>query len=272
MTYYAPSGIPASYCDGIVARTGAQAYSTHLSDFNARKAVASPIKIEITGTYNSGAKTGVANIHISNTSGSTVSGTMQCIITETKIAYAWGAGTSAPQDSIFHVARDLIPDQNGEAVSISAGGTLDKVRNFTIGSTWKPNDCYLIVFVQGSNKEIYQAAKVCAPQIQGIEESALKYPIMLQNEPNPFKDKVTISYNIPVTSKTSLEVYDITGKLLKTIVNKVETAGHKEVIWNGKDIKGKEMPSGLYFIKLICLSARQVSEKTELTSKVMLLR
>ncbi|MDD5528622.1 MAG: Omp28-related outer membrane protein [bacterium] len=265
------TGIPVSYCDGIIQRVGGQAYSTYLSDFNARKAVASPIKIEITGSYNSSAKTGVANIHISNTSGSTVSGTMQCILTETKIAYAWGAGTSAPQDSIFGAARDLIPDQNGDAVSINAGGSIDKTRDFTIAPTWKPGDCCLVVFVQGSNKEIYQAAKVHVTQI-GIAESTIKYPVMLKNEPNPFKDKVTISYNIPVTSKTSLEVYDITGKLVKTIVNKVETIGHKEALWDGKDIKGKKMPSGLYFVKLACLPARQVSGKTELTSKVMLLR
>jgi len=253
------TGIPVSYCDGAVQRIGTQAYSTYLSDFNARKAVASPIKIEVTGSYNSSAKTGVANIHISNTSGATVSGTLQCILAETNIAYTW-----YDQDSIFGPARDLIPDQNGEAVSISAGGTLDKVRNFTVNAAWKPGDCYLVIFVQGSSKEIYQAAKVHIMQI-GAEESAIKYPAMLKNEPNPFKDRVTISYNIPITSKTSLEVYDITGKLVKTITNKVETIGHKEAIWDGKDIKGKEMSSGLYFVKL-------KSGETELTSKVMLLR
>lgn len=238
------TGVPTTYTDGVIQRIGAQNYSVYLNDVNTRKAVTSPLTIELTGGYNSSSRTGVINAHITNTSESTVSGVLQCILTETNIAHSWGG-----LDSIFHVARDLIPDQNGEAISIAAGNSTDKSRSFTINSGWKPNDCYIVVFVQGSTKEIYQASKVKVSSI-GIEENKQPSLISLKNEPNPFSNQMVISYYLPNTCKVSLEAYDITGKLIQTFVDRLEPTGLKEIMWDGKDSNGLEIPAGPYFIKL----------------------
>ena len=64
---------------------------------------------------------------------------------------------------------------------------------------------------------------------------------------------------------TLLQVYDIAGKPIKTIVDRAETQGNKEKIWDGTDNKGEKVPTGLYFLKL-------ETGKYKLTKKITLLR
>lgn len=152
--FYSVSGIPATRCDGIISRVGAS-YSTYRNDFNTRKVVPMPIKINLAGSsYNLPSKSGTVKIRIINTSGSTISGTMHIVVYETSIAYTW-QGVS----TLYDVVRDMVPTNNGTPVSIPAGDYVDKTENFTTDDTWNGANCGVVVFVQGSSKEVYQAAK-----------------------------------------------------------------------------------------------------------------
>jgi len=82
----------------------------------------------------------------------------------------------------------------------------------------------------------------------------------MQNYPNPFSVKTVISYQVPVTSKVSLKIYDVTGRLVKTLVDELKSAGAYTVKLDGKD-----MPSGLYFYQL------KVGQETR-TKKLLLIR
>uniref|UniRef100_A0A7C3N9R1 T9SS type A sorting domain-containing protein n=1 Tax=candidate division WOR-3 bacterium TaxID=2052148 RepID=A0A7C3N9R1_UNCW3 len=73
---------------------------------------------------------------------------------------------------------------------------------------------------------------------------------LTQNQPNPFKDVTIIEYAVPVKGKVTLEVYDITGKLVKTLVNEVKEVSWYTAKWDGKDNSGKNVASGVYFYKL----------------------
>ncbi len=66
-----------------------------------------------------------------------------------------------------------------------------------------------------------------------------------QNFPNPFNPSTKIIFNLPKSSNVKLAVYDIQGKLLKTLVEGELTAGSYRVEWNAKDY-----PSGIYFYRL----------------------
>jgi flagellar hook assembly protein FlgD len=59
-----------------------------------------------------------------------------------------------------------------------------------------------------------------------------------------------IAYQIPFTCRVSLTIYDATGRLVRTLVDRVEDAGYKSAIWNGKDDEGNDASSGIYFYKL----------------------
>ncbi len=86
----------------------------------------------------------------------------------------------------------------------------------------------------------------------GIAESKEAMPttyILQLSKPNPFYNTTEIRYGLPVTSRISLAIYDITGKLVKTLVNGTENLGFHKVIWNGLDNAGRRVGTGLYFIR-----------------------
>lgn len=70
------------------------------------------------------------------------------------------------------------------------------------------------------------------------------------NYPNPFNPETKIGYFIPKACQVKLEVFNILGQRVRTLVDEAQTAGKKEVTWDGKDEKGNQVASGVYFYKL----------------------
>ena len=84
-------------------------------------------------------------------------------------------------------------------------------------------------------------------------EGAIKIPVrfsLKQNHPNPFNPATTIEFNLTRDSHVYLRIYDVTGKLVKTVLNEWKKAGYHSVVWDGKDNKGNAAASGLYFYRL----------------------
>ncbi|MCK4547317.1 MAG: T9SS type A sorting domain-containing protein [Candidatus Eisenbacteria sp.] len=71
-----------------------------------------------------------------------------------------------------------------------------------------------------------------------------------QNVPNPFNPVTEIRYQIPASSRVSLEVFDVAGRLVCTLVDEVRQAGLHAAVWNGRDTNGRDVPSGVYFYRL----------------------
>ncbi len=70
-----------------------------------------------------------------------------------------------------------------------------------------------------------------------------------QNYPNPFNPTTAISYSLPVTSRIKIQVYDITGSLVNTLLNTEQAAGKHQIIWNGKNSSGAQVSTGIYFLR-----------------------
>jgi flagellar hook assembly protein FlgD len=68
-----------------------------------------------------------------------------------------------------------------------------------------------------------------------------------QNYPNPFNPSTEIRYNVPKTSPVKLAVYDVMGRLVRTLVDQTMSAGAQRTTWNGKDNNGQTVSSGVYF-------------------------
>jgi hypothetical protein len=86
-----------------------------------------------------------------------------------------------------------------------------------------------------------------------------------QNYPNPFNPTTTISYSLPNTSEVAIKIYDVSGKLVKTLVNGEQQAGYHSVKWDGKDERDRDVSSGLYIYRL-------ESEKFNETRRCVLLK
>ncbi|MCP4546302.1 MAG: T9SS type A sorting domain-containing protein [bacterium] len=71
-----------------------------------------------------------------------------------------------------------------------------------------------------------------------------------QNFPNPFNPVTTINYDLHHGSTVTLEVFDVTGRLVKTLVDGVVPAGRHGVEWDGTDRRNRQVGSGLYLYRL----------------------
>ncbi|NQV50222.1 MAG: T9SS type A sorting domain-containing protein [Candidatus Marinimicrobia bacterium] len=74
--------------------------------------------------------------------------------------------------------------------------------------------------------------------------------ILIQNYPNPFNPSTTIHYDIPAESMVLLSVYDVQGRLIKTLVHEEKHTGSYHIIWDGLDSSGKLVSTGIYLAGL----------------------
>lgn len=74
---------------------------------------------------------------------------------------------------------------------------------------------------------------------------------LLQNYPNPFNPVTTISYKIESTSNVRLTIYDMAGRVVKQLVDEIQTEGNYSVLWNSTNSSDQEVASGSYFYQLL---------------------
>jgi hypothetical protein len=88
----------------------------------------------------------------------------------------------------------------------------------------------------------------------GIEETAdvpsQSYTTLYQNYPNPAYEKTMIRFTIPDNRNVKLDIYDISGRLVRTLANGIPGAGSYFCVWDGKDASGKAVPGGVYLYTL----------------------
>ncbi|NIS16253.1 MAG: T9SS type A sorting domain-containing protein [Aliifodinibius sp.] len=88
--------------------------------------------------------------------------------------------------------------------------------------------------------------------VEDIESEVLPESYTLfQNYPNPFNPVTRIEFTLPIESYVIIDVLNIKGELVKTLVNQHLSAGHKAVTWNGLNESGSPVSSGIYFYRLV---------------------
>ncbi|MGD1045736.1 MAG: S8 family serine peptidase [Bacteroidota bacterium] len=80
---------------------------------------------------------------------------------------------------------------------------------------------------------------------------------LYQNYPNPFNPSSTISYSLPEEAKVKIDIFNILGQNVATVVDRTETAGNYKVIWNAGNLS-----SGVYFCKFKA-EGKKTFEKTQ---------
>jgi len=73
---------------------------------------------------------------------------------------------------------------------------------------------------------------------------------LFQNYPNPFNPSTTISFTQPEKSHTNLSIYNVEGKLVRTLYDDTLDQGFRRIRWSGTDGHGNTVSSGVYFYRL----------------------
>ncbi len=89
---------------------------------------------------------------------------------------------------------------------------------------------------------------------------------LMQNYPNPFNPSTTISYDIPKTSFVNVDIYDVLGRRVVSLVNGVQSASHYVMQWNASNVA-----SGMYFLR-VRAKAQDGSADYNAVKKLMLMK
>jgi len=88
-----------------------------------------------------------------------------------------------------------------------------------------------------------------------------KIPIkFLKNYPNPFNPTTTISFEILTAGETTVDIYNSKGQKVTRLLNDELDIGNHSVIWNGTDMNGNKVSSGIYFYR-VSVNAKQKVNK-----------
>jgi hypothetical protein len=152
----------------------------------------------------------------------------------------------------FYIYRD------GERISdlIPGHGTTEQENSYSFVDQDVENDevyAYQLTDVRdGDGMETFHPEITVVAKLD--DENADSAPndfALHQNYPNPFNPQTTISFDLPEEVTTKLLVYDVHGKLIKTLANnRVLSPGRYSFEWDGTDNSGRSVGSGIYFYRL----------------------
>jgi hypothetical protein len=74
---------------------------------------------------------------------------------------------------------------------------------------------------------------------------------LVQNYPNPFNPTTTIEYNLPHRSRVTVEIFNLLGQAVRTLVDEEKAAGNYRLGWDGTDTYGRTVSSGIYLYRII---------------------
>jgi hypothetical protein len=83
-----------------------------------------------------------------------------------------------------------------------------------------------------------------------VSESSLRINRLYSNQPNPFNPTTLIRFRLAQDGPVEITVYDVRGRLIRTLVDAPMSAGPHSVDWDGKDVNLHPVSSGIYWIQM----------------------
>lgn len=145
-------------------------------------------------------------------------------------------------DGVVHFAIDDVSDYTN-ALSNFAPPVWSDTTHWDLASEY-----HIQINVYSTNTKVYDVWD--SPQIPTSVADLPSIGLFLQNYPNPFNPRTTMSFMLPANVYAEMKIYDVKGRLVKTLLGKTMEAGRHTLTWEGKDNRGLSVPSGIYFCKL----------------------
>lgn len=127
----------------------------------------------------------------------------------------------------------------------------DGLQNLNVVALTRDNEGYLYAGTQGNG-----VSRTSSRIISSVRWSTNEVPsrfILVQNYPNPFNPSTTISFAIPRDAAVRLEIFDVMGRKVRTLLDGRRPLGHHSIAWNGRSDSGEDVSSGVYFYHFVAL-------------------
>lgn len=163
-----------------------------------------------------------------------------------QLRVTWHPNAEADLDR-YEVYRGLSPDFVPEPATL-----VGVCRDTTWTDTdWRQDDgyCYKVgaVDVHGNRGD---RALLLPAEVTGTGQGLPPVPLALSCHPNPFNPATTIRFGLPVASAVRVAVYDQRGRLVRELSSGSAPSGWRDLVWDGRDDRGRAAASGGYLVKL----------------------
>lgn len=103
---------------------------------------------------------------------------------------------------------------------------------------------------RASNSYGFDNVVIEASPISDVPGDARIPARLYQNRPNPFNPLTTLRFDLPSEGPARLMIYDVAGRLIRTLLDGDMSSGRHEAVWDGRDTQGRGLASGTYLARL----------------------
>ena len=99
--------------------------------------------------------------------------------------------------------------------------------------------------------QIYFGGIPTSVKEQELMQNVISSFVLYQNYPNPFNPSTTIQYEVPKAGVVEVNIFDIQGRLVRSILKSNQEAGTHSVVWDSHNSNGNIVVSGTYFCQVL---------------------
>jgi hypothetical protein len=125
---------------------------------------------------------------------------------------------------------------------------------------------YVVALYGGVESSASNSVTVIVEGVANTDETLSPAAHILSISPNPFADLAVIHYNLSNPTRVQMQVYNLKGQLVRTLVDASQSKGEQLAVWEGCDDNGRHLASGIYFLRT------KLEGKTCITRRLVLLR
>lgn len=219
--------------------------------------VPASVTIRISGSYDPATRAGTVKVVYRNDSTGIITQARAIVaITEDSIRWIAPSGDSVHNN----VARDYVPDPDGQVFSIPAGDSAIIAQYFTLDSAWNFDRCLIVTWLQSdlwtadSNKPVYQGSKKPVSELDqfaAAEQELTGLGRSTTTAPNPCSVHRGTRFNFILDrgEPYRIAVFDIQGRKIREIPGIAKSRDNR-IFWDCRDDNGARVGSGVYLYRI----------------------
>ena len=161
-------------------------------------------------------------------------------------------------DSLSEIAVDVLYGEAGSGGEIGwqYAGTFDLTSGTGSADLAQPCSgefvmCTIDMIAELADSPLLHSLKFRYSGPTGVGDEPQRAQLLLEpNVPNPFGSRTTMRFDLPAAGRVRLAIYDIAGRLIRTLVDADLQSGAHRAVWDGRDSSGRGMESGSYVARL----------------------